>query len=347
MTKLSKIATMVALLNILGTLTGCGIGYNKTLFFTKTNVGLDIDSQPPTAEVSIGRREGVIAPTFESGQTPPVLASFALEVHGFWALLAQVSSTFCGGDAAVTMAKLYDTNDRNARKYDYTSEDFDSAIDLSKEPNYLDWFDKKDKYKNLLGPGEIEPFLFGTDTSFGLKVAWSGMTAQAPDTIRLGFNRKEFALAPMTTIRHDDPNNISVKMPSFLAIIDNSTELGKVTGTRIKHLQYFATGKAADFMARRYGVRKAMIRRLDPVTEKEFREYKVSYRTPDENAEKIMAWVLQDDEKKTRRKKLSEWMRTNTKKVNSNTLDITTWLAAGRYDEYAKAINKLKIEEEQ
>jgi hypothetical protein len=273
MTKLNRIATIAALLVTLGALTGCGIGYNRTLFFTKTNVGLDIDSQPPTAEISIARREGVIAPTFEGGQTPPVLASFALDVNGFWALFAGVSSTFCGGDAAVTMASLFNTPDSKVPECNYPCEEYRSGISVVNEPNYLDCFGKKDKFKNLFGPGEIEPFLFGTDTSFGLKVAWSGMTAQAPDTVRFGFNRKEFALAPVTIKRSDkEPKSYEVRMPSFLATIDNSVRLADPTKSKVKHLQYFATGKAADKISLRYAVRKAMAERLDPVSAERFHE---------------------------------------------------------------------------
>jgi hypothetical protein len=38
-----------------------------------------------------------------------------------------------------------------------------------------------------------------------------------------------------------------------------------ITNLTVKHLQYFATGKAAENFARRQSVREAMVRRLDPV----------------------------------------------------------------------------------
>ena len=43
---------------------GCAIGYNTTLFTTKSNIGLDVDTKPPVAEISISRQEGVLAPGF-------------------------------------------------------------------------------------------------------------------------------------------------------------------------------------------------------------------------------------------------------------------------------------------
>ena len=348
MTKINKIARAVALLIMMVAMTGCGIGYNKTLFFTKTNVGLDIDSRPPTAEVTIARREGVIAPTFECGNTPPVLASFGVDVNGVAALFAGISSTFAGGDAAVTMAMLYDDSDKDVANSNYTCADFDSSFNLTKKPHYLDWFGCVDKSRKLLNEGEIEPFIFGTDTSFGLKVAWSGVTAQLPDTVKLGFNRKEFALAPITlTSITNTPGKVAkVRMPSFLATIDNSTRLGEMAETKIKHLQYFATGKAADFMARRYAVRKAMMSRLEPVAAMNFKEYKVEYVSPTENAEKIRIWLEaggNSDEQERRLAMLNSWLEQNSVKVNDFTLDANTWLYAGRDSEYTEAIGELSI----
>ncbi len=345
MTKINKIARAVSLLIMIVAMIGCGIGYNKTLFFTKTNVGLDIDSRPPTAEVTIARREGVISPTFEGGQTPPVLASFTVDVKGISSLFAGISSTFAGGDAAVTMAMLYDDSDEDVAGK-YTCADFDSSFDLTQEPNYLDWFGNPDQSKNLLKKGEIEPFIFGTDTSFGLKVAWSGVTAQVPDTVKLGFNRKEFALAPVTSTPIPNTPDSKVRMPSFLATIDNSTKLGSMEDSEIQHLQYFATGKAADFMARRYAVRKAMMSRLEPVAAQEFTEYKGKYHET-ENSEKIRIWREAEDNpelQKERSDNLNDWLeKYSEREANGDTLDITTWLTRGRASEYEQAIKYLKI----
>ena len=246
---------------------GCGIGYNKTLFFTRTNVGIDIDSQPPTLELTIARREAVMSPTFENGKTPPVLASFAFHMKAPLDFSSRISSTFAGGDAAVTLAKLYDKSNKEAAGYQ--DKDFDSTLQLTKRPYYEDIFGQEDENKKLLEPGEIKPFIFATDTSFGLKVAWSGATAQAPDSIKLGYNRKEFALAPVTMSKLPPSSGefkYEVKMPSFLATVDNSTELKAVSDSKMEHLQYFATGIAADALARHHGVRKAMHQRLDPVS---------------------------------------------------------------------------------
>jgi hypothetical protein len=239
---------------------GC-VGYNTTLFATKTNVGLDFDTKPPTAEIAIARREAVIAPTFEDGKTPPVAASFRIQ-SGAW-VFADISSTFAGGDAANILAQLYNDPTNVAPK------GYDSTLWLTQPPT------KKlggTKVK-LHRPGVVRPLLFGTDTTFGLKLAWSGLTAQVPDTMKLGFNRKEMALAPVfggpgwlleTNGGAVVTNTYFVKMPSFLATMDGSTKVRAAKESKVKHVQYFATGTAADNLAVQPDVRTVMTERLDP-----------------------------------------------------------------------------------
>jgi hypothetical protein len=260
-------------------LAGCAVGYNHVLFATKSNVGIDIDTRPPTAEISLARREGVVAPSFEKGQTPPVMASFRVGVKGLLGVFANVSATFAGGDAAATMASLYGDATRGADSVE------DSTLCLGREPS-----------RTILGqqiklpkPGEIRPFLFGTDTSLGLKVAWSGLTAQVPDTVRFGYNRKEMAWAPVFSKlvhagdKDEDGKDAkcgrttnlfhSVKIPSFLATIDSSTAATTPQDSGLQHLQYFATGLAASRLALRQEVRKTMLARLDPVAAEKMEKF--------------------------------------------------------------------------
>ena len=244
-------------------ISGCA-GYNHTLFMTKSNAGLDFDAKPPTVEITISRKEAVIAPGFEGGQTPPVMASFKPAVGtgaGFSNFFLGVDQTFAGGDAARTMAELYGTN-MSPGASALTS--YDSSIELTEPPKYSNWFQRMAK------PGEVRPFIFGTDTMLGLKVAWSGTGGQMPDTLKAGFNRKEFAWAPvtMTTVTHTNSGttvtNHLVKMPSFLATIDSKIEAG--TDSKVSALQYFATGDAATLLAMQPAVREAMVMRMDPVS---------------------------------------------------------------------------------
>jgi len=272
-------------------LNGC-VGFNTTLFTTKSNAGLDLDAKPPTAEINISRKEGVVEPSFEGGKTPPVMASFSAKTGstGMSRFFFGVNQTFAGGDAALTMAKLYDrTNDfsdieaaDDARRQELRSL-FDSGVPLSEPP-------KGNEKKGFLGlrkvlfglpePGEVRPFFFGTDTQLGVKVAWNGVGGPYPDNVKIGFNRKEMAVAPVTI---SDQN--VVRIPSFLATVDSDVRGSSISSTNqlrgklgVGWMQYFATGESASSLAREYGVRRAMLERADPkamsAQDKRFRNFK-------------------------------------------------------------------------
>lgn len=277
-----KIAYILA---ISTTLEGCAVGYNTTLFMTKSNIGIDVDTKPPTAEVSIARREGVFAPSFEGGLTPSVYARFGTTSNTtliesisrfFWG----ISSVFAGGNAAFYAS--IPVNDGNG------------GISIS--PNKLCLSHKPTGHPSFLGiplspeislsePGEIRPFTFGTDTSLGLKVAWSGITGTIPDTLRLGFNRKEIAVAPI--FGRDMPaapgNCVyQVDMPSFFAAIKISGDVGFFGLPKNEYNQVFATGDAAENIAKatdtRAGIQKLTTR---------------GYVT-DTNSKCIQAWLNQN-----------------------------------------------------
>jgi hypothetical protein len=224
---------------------------------TKSNVGIDVDSKPPTAEVSIARREVVIAPRFEGGQTPPVVGSFRTHGNPFSRFFFGVQSTFSGGDAAVALSQEPVTTEN-------------SQLCLSKKPDQRIFLGRD---VSLPEAGQVDPLFFATDTTFGLKLAWSGTTGQFPDTVRLGFSRKEFAWAPL--IGNDkptcivpgttQPGNYAVWIPSFLAVLDNDVQVGTPDQAKTTWLQYFATGTAATNLAKRPEIRRVMMERIDPV----------------------------------------------------------------------------------
>jgi hypothetical protein len=247
--------------------TGC-VGYNSALFATKTNVGLDFDTKTPTAEISAARREVVVAPSFENGQMPPVAASFRKKQGlGKW-IFADIDSTFTGGDAAFIMTKFYNQETASTPNVDEWSTNLNSVLRLQTEPKRT----RSGGKVRLNSEGTVHPMVFGTDTSLGLKVAWSGLTAMYPDSLKLGFNRKELAYAPVfgrqthtTNGNKMVVNGYEVKMPSFLATMDSDVEVAGPTSTNKFSLQqYFATGRAADHLALRPEVREAMAKRLDP-----------------------------------------------------------------------------------
>jgi hypothetical protein len=275
MTKFNKIAIIWALLIMLGTLSGCGIGYNKTLFLTKSNIGLEASVAPkPTFDLDLSRFEGVISPGFEKGKKLPVLASFRFENKDRFS--PAVGSTYAAGDAAVAMSALYgddtdgdDADERldivnNGYKYD-SSLNLDVNKPVIKKGLLETWFPA------IFHPQEfqtnvVEPVIFGTDTSLGLKIAWStapSPPAPFPDSLKFGYNRTEIGLAPIAM--NENNNTYNMKMASLLATADTGVIIDE-TGKQVnlQHMQYFATGKAATLLALQEKVRKAMLERLDP-----------------------------------------------------------------------------------
>ena len=230
-----------------------------------------------------------------------------------------ISATFAGGDAATTMTRLFNEKTAGQDKIEHGS------LCLSDQPKSKSYF-SADKNLGLGTSGEYRPFIFGTDTAFGLKLAWSGMMAQVPDTIRLGYNRKEFAWAPIFVSKEEctDPDpRITAKKPykadvtSFLATIDHEGQATSLKDSGFDHLQYFATGKAATNLSLRQEVRQAMLRKIDP-------ELLVAHKyEPDENSSCITTWIKGD--KQTNLPKLKSWLARKGLTVSTtafiNTLD--------------------------
>lgn len=252
-----------------------GCAGDRVLMATKTNVGLDIDTKPPTAEITIARRELAIQPTFpqtkgkkdsngnESKETAlPLLGSFGLQGNF---LNPRITGQFAGGDAAVYLAQ--ESNDP-----------VDSSLCLKEPPeDPRGWFLKTWHY--LTGTTleeyqkEARPFYFATDTAYGLKVAWSGTSGPYPDSLKLGYNRKEFASAPIFFDAgcSGGQQGTNVKLPSFYASIDNASgwddkanESAPIWKGKLNHIQFFATGQAANTFAKRASVRQVAFQNMAP-----------------------------------------------------------------------------------
>jgi len=242
--------------------TGCSIGYNKVLFMTRTNVGVDFDVTPPAAEIAISRTEAVIAPTFEGGQTLPVMASFTQGQNSIFR--TAVSQTFATGNAAVVVSEEYLDDDLTFARWNAANTNhgrYDSSLHLSQEPGLPEG-------QEFIQTGTMVcPVFFGTTTSFGLRTTWSS-TSSIPTSIHLGYKRKELALAPIAMADDSstrDVNDRDITMPSLLATIDVGTNTGGTVGNaNLGWVQYFATGSSATSLARRQSVRLALAARFDP-----------------------------------------------------------------------------------
>ena len=241
-------------------LTGC-VGYNTALFSTKSTVGVDFDTKPPTLDIALARREGAVLPAYASGH-PPVVASFIHDKGAQIPFFPRVSTTFAGGKAAAIITRLFDAPDEAETPANAKRDDTRLPLpgDI-KDTRLLGLFTVRNRRAN-----EVHPFFFGTDTTVGLKVAWTGTTGASgfPDSAKFGFHRKELAIAPVYIVE-DKKGQFYAVMGSFLATQDTNADVEKVVGgAHIGHIQYFATGKAAENLARKHGVRVAMVKRLDP-----------------------------------------------------------------------------------
>jgi len=245
---------------------GCAAGVNSVLFATRSNVGFDADTAPPNLEISISRYEGVLEPTFEDGQTLPVMASFSSRSQALRNFFFGVNSTFSTGEAAFIMSYLY--NDPLPKRDEHGKWDHlpYETVTLAAIPQPKNIFGGTIRY---IEPGMAKRVVFGTDTILGVKVKWSGLTAEVPSSVNIGFKRTEATWAPVTmgTNRTTDSSNpdkpVKADVASLLATLDTGVMI-EGTDTRLRHIQYFATGSAANNLARRPEVREAMLKRAYP-----------------------------------------------------------------------------------
>lgn len=260
---------------------GCGLGYNRLLFFTTTNFGLNVDGTPPTAEINIARREGVIAPAFDGDKSPPVLGMFK-SVGGIYN--PSLSGVFAGGQAAELVAEPVVTGVQSPtptgqpvatptpEPYCVSDPPSSAVLDALGAIPYVGaaFSEQNDRAR---------PFFFATDTMTGIKVAWTGTGGAYPDQLKFGYNRKEFAYAPVfgepsasgtptpggvlareaaapaTVTPPCSEGKKRVSMPSFLATIIDGADASQPANLRLNYVQFFATGRAADRLAKRDDVR--------------------------------------------------------------------------------------------
>lgn len=243
-------------------LSGCS-GYDRILFITKTNVGLDIDDTPPTAEITIARRELAITPTYQHTtgdlKTLPLLGSFRLTGGTF---NPEISSVFSGGAAAVILV----TKGGNVE-----AKDIKSSVCLSRDPDARSPIKRLWHWITGTNEGEVRngtrAFYFATDTAFGVKVGWNGTGGPYPTSLKLGYNRLELASPPIfITEGSREASGVcrwEARVPSFFASLDNKSKF--LTGpadSGVTHVQFFATGAVANAWVKRTKVRTDTLKRM-------------------------------------------------------------------------------------
>lgn len=229
--------TVTLMLGWVLVLTGCTTT-NEVLFVTKTSVGIDFDAKPATASIGYDRTEGYIAPRYDNGEIPPVVASIKSDVAIFSPNIRQVYAT---GDAAVIAVSAYP---KKALEY------LDPFPGQGTPPLPVEDHTPEKKLR-----GDKKLMFFGTSTTTGLKV---GFSTAVPDSFSFGYKRKEYSFIPVGTVVEGD-NEYDV-YPSVLASIDtraNVSTKGVIDQTGLSSSQFFATGRAARKLAANPGVNQA------------------------------------------------------------------------------------------
>lgn len=193
---------------------------DAVLFVTNTSLGINVESKPPTVSVAYDRTEGYIAPRYDNGALPPVVASIQTGGNIFNPKIRQVYAT---GQAAVR------------------------ATGDGSEPS---------SNPNMTGGRQLA--FFGTNTTVGFKVGFDGQ-ATVPDTFLFGYRRKEFSYIPLGTdpkTGNDTYASALASVDSNTATTGTGGVAG-AAGIGLDHAQFIATGLAADNLARNDAITRA------------------------------------------------------------------------------------------
>jgi hypothetical protein len=186
-------------------LSACASPKDTVIFVTNTSLGINVESKPPTASIAYDRTEGYVGPRTANGGLPPVIASLQTSGDVFE---PKVRTLYATGDAAVAVASPAAPPAGNG--------------DLT--------------------PGDNKVAFFGTTTAIGLKVGFDPTTS-LPDSLVLGFKRKELSVIPLGT------DGGKLRYPSVIASIDTTVGATSLQDTGLTISQYFATGQAANVLA--------------------------------------------------------------------------------------------------
>lgn len=175
---------------------------DSVLFVTKTSLGVDFDTKPAALNVAYERYEGYVGPRYDNGAVPPVVAKIKTDGGIFSAKVQQMYAT---GNAAI-------------------------GLTSNQQP-----------VSNLELQGGKEAMFFGTSTTTGLKI---GFTGYAPDSFNFGFKRKEFTYIPVGTAADGTDH-----YPSVIGTVDTAARAKSNADSGLNGVQFFATGVAADYLA--------------------------------------------------------------------------------------------------
>jgi hypothetical protein len=259
--------TSQSILHLLGslaaiTLASC-VGTQSAMHVSTSNFGVDIDTTPPTTEIGLSRTEVAVQPAFANGQTPSSVMSFEGRTGNGWGkgvisnFFFGTGGTFATGQAAANLTSASTTSSESSNSDEIKLNAFPSRPNIFKL-----LFSRRHRYRPFV-ENEMFPLISGTKTVYGLDVNWDPAT-QAPRAIKAGFNRKEISYAPLIAKKlkptTENPEKYSIKLPSVFAghQMNTTTE----DGVKFGHLQFLATGKAAENLGNNADARGLLKKKL-------------------------------------------------------------------------------------
>jgi hypothetical protein len=223
LTRLSREVAGLALIFLVLVMAACAQVADRVLFVTKTSMGIEVDSTPPTANIAYDRVEGFIGPMFENGGLPPIVAYLETDSTLYEPKINQIYATGHAAEAAVGLPL--------------------------RGPTTLDG-----------NPKSARAAFFGTKTTIGLNIGFSE-TNLAPNSFIFGFKRKELSLIPVAnsgTTGVDGKSSTTGIYPSVLASLTTRAAATSTSSTTFMVGQYFATGTAAVQVASTSAVREIL-----------------------------------------------------------------------------------------
>lgn len=226
---MNKTPVLLILIVVAFACNGCSIGKKSVLFSTKTSIGVDADTKPPTLDVGFSRKEGTLSPVYDNGHVHSQMASYASQ-SGF--LNNRVATSFATGNAADILSQYIGEPNAKMANTD--------TITIPANPS------------SISGAANPKRYFFGTDTNFGVKISMGMETGGYPDGINIGYKRKELAYVP---IIEKDGN---AGLPSLIGTSGFGVSGSQPSDAGVAQVQFFATGKAASHLAAIPAIRESL-----------------------------------------------------------------------------------------
>jgi hypothetical protein len=209
-------------------------GCSDTAFFsTGTSIGIAASANTQQAQIGYARAELFQGPNYpDAGDVPQVVGFLGSDLAVFSPHIRQLYAT---GEAARLVTAPGTLPPCPA----------DGKTAPDGQPNLC-----VEQAGTLNGERRI--LIFGTGTSVGLKL---GFTGDAPSSINFGYDREELSVIPLHRQAPADDRQKPDKYSSVLASIDLNLKTPSLLGTDLKLAQFFATGAAARNLAKSGAIR--------------------------------------------------------------------------------------------